>query len=182
MILPIYAYGTPVLKRQAVDIDESYEGLSDFINNMWETMYNAQGVGLAAPQVGKSIRIFLIDTEQLSDEENPKGIKRAFINPHKLDTGGDLWTYEEGCLSIPEIRGDVERPSTVTLRYMNEEFEEQTETFSDIEARVILHEYDHLEGVLFTESLKPLKKRRIKRRLEQIRKGITDAQYPMRFS
>ena len=182
MILPIYGYGTPVLKRQSLEIDVSYEGLNAFIENMWETMYNAQGVGLAAPQVGKSIRIFLVDTEQLSDEDSPSGIKRVFINAQKVATDGALWTYEEGCLSIPEVRGDVERPTTVTLRYMTEDFQEKTETFSDIEARVILHEYDHLEGILFTESLKPLKKRRIKRKLEQIRRGITDVKYPMRFS
>ncbi|MCL4118252.1 UNVERIFIED_CONTAM: hypothetical protein GTU68_012153 [Idotea baltica] len=182
MILPIYGYGTPVLRRKSLDIEPSYEGLSIFIENMWETMYNAQGVGLAAPQVGKSIRIFMIDTEQLSEEDEPSGIKRVFINAQKVSTEGDLWTYEEGCLSIPEVRGDVERPTSVILRYMTEDFEEKTETFSDIEARVILHEYDHLEGILFTESLKPLKKRRIKRRLEQIRKGITEVKYPMRFS
>jgi peptide deformylase len=182
MILPIYAYGTKVLKKKSVDIKPSHEGLNELISNMWETMYNANGVGLAAPQIGEAIRLFIIDTTHLYDEEPEKeGLKRVFINAQQLDSDGDLWTYEEGCLSIPEVRGDVDRPKTITLRYKTEDFTEITETFTEIEARVIQHEYDHLEGLLFTEFLKPVKKRRIKRKLEQIKKGIVEAEYPMRF-
>lgn len=181
MILPIYAYGTKILKKKADDIDHNYEGLLDLINNMWETMYNAHGVGLAAPQIGRAIRLFIIDTTQIHEDDEDLGIKRVFINAHKIESDGDLWTYEEGCLSIPEVRGDVDRPKTITLRYCTEDFVERVETFTDIEARVIQHEYDHTEGLLFTEFLKPVKKRRIKRKLEQIKKGIVEAEYPMRF-
>ena len=181
MVLPIYAYGTRVLKKKAVDIDPSFEGLSDLINNMWETMYNASGVGLAAPQIGQSIRLFLVDTTQIKGENDDEGIKQVFINAHKVELTGEVWAYEEGCLSIPDIRGDVDRPSTITLRYLTEDFEDKTETFSGLDARVIQHEYDHLDGILFTESLKPIRKRRIKRKLEQIKKGIVEADYPMRF-
>ena len=181
MVLPIYAYGTKVLRKTSDDIDPSYEGLTDLINNMWETMYNAHGVGLAAPQVGLSIRLFLIDTTQIEDENEEIGIKRIFINAHKVELTGEIWTYEEGCLSIPDIRGDVDRPSFITLKYLTEDFQEKIETFSGMNARVIQHEYDHLDGILFTESLKPIRKRRIKRKLDQIRKGIVDAEYPMRF-
>lgn len=181
MILPIYAYGTKILKKKAVDIEPSYEGLSSLISNMWETMYNAHGVGLAAPQIGRAIRLFIVDSTQIHEADEPQGIKRVFINAHRIDSHGELWTYEEGCLSIPEVRGDVDRPKTITLRYYTEDFEERIETFTDIEARVIQHEYDHIEGLLFTDFLKPVKKRRIKRKLEQIKKGIVDAEYPMRF-
>jgi peptide deformylase len=182
MILPIYAYGTKVLKRTSEDIEQSYDGLTDLIANMWETMYNAHGVGLAAPQVGHSIRLFVIDTTQIKDDNEEMGIKRIFINAHKVELMGEIWTYEEGCLSIPDIRGDVDRPSFITLKYLTEDFQEKTETFSGINARVIQHEYDHLDGILFTESLKPIRKRRIKRKLDQIRKGIVEAEYPMRFT
>ena len=182
MILPIYAYGTKVLKKKSVHIKPSHEGLEELISNMWETMYNAHGVGLAAPQIGEAIRLFVIDTTHLYDEDSEAiGIKRVFINAQKLDADEDFWTYEEGCLSIPEVRGDVDRPKTITLNYLTEDFTEKTETFTEIEARVIQHEYDHLEGLLFTEFLKPVKKRRIKRKLEQIKKGIVEAEYPMRF-
>ncbi|MCB0687747.1 MAG: peptide deformylase [Saprospiraceae bacterium] len=181
MILPIYAYGTKILKKKADDIGPEFEELSNLISNMWETMYNARGVGLAAPQIGKAIRIFIIDTTQLNEEDETGGIKRVFINAHEVASDNDLWTYEEGCLSIPEVRGDVDRPRTITLRYCTEDFVEKVETFTDVEARVIQHEYDHIEGLLFTEFLKPVKKRRIKRKLEQIKKGIVDAEYPMRF-
>lgn len=181
MILPIYAYGTKILKKKALAIEPSYEGLADLISDMWETMYNAHGVGLAAPQIGRAIRIFIVDSTQLYEEEEAKGIKRVFINAQRIHTDDDLWTYEEGCLSIPEVRGDVDRPKSITLKYCTEDFEERIETFTEIEARVIQHEYDHIEGLLFTEFLKPVKKRRVRRKLEQIKKGIVDAEYPMRF-
>jgi peptide deformylase len=170
-----------VLKKLAIDIDQSYDGLKDLIANMWETMYNAKGVGLAAPQIGRSIRLFIVDTTQLEEEEKEfVGIKSVFINAEKIEETGEPWEYEEGCLSIPEIRGDVKRPETLHLRYLDENFTEQERIFDGINARVIQHEYDHIEGVLFTELLKPLKKRRIKRKLDGMRIGNVEADYAIR--
>lgn len=183
MILPIYAYGQRVLKKRAKDIDKDYEGLDQLIQDMWETMYNARGVGLAAPQIGKSIRLFLVDTEQIKDEnEGTIPIKKAFINAEMIDELGKEVSYEEGCLSIPDIRGDVQRNESIRIRYLDENFNEQEESFSGFTARVIQHEYDHIEGHLFTEKLPPLKKRLIKRKLENIRKGKIDTDYRMRFT
>jgi len=182
MLLPIYAYGQPVLKKVGEDIDKDYEGLSDLLTNMWETMYNADGVGLAAPQIGKAIRIFLVDTVQTMEEgDEDKGIKMAFINAHIVEETGEPWSYEEGCLSIPNIRGDVSRPEQVTIKWVDEEWNEHEQTFEGINARVIQHEYDHIEGKLFTEQLKPLKKKLIKRKLEAIKKGNVKAHYRMKF-
>ena len=182
MILPIYIYGHPILKKVAAPIDAQYPELQSIIENMWETMYNAKGVGLAAPQIGKSIRLFLVDTTQLEEEgEDFKGVKRVFINADKIDETGDEWEYEEGCLSIPKVRGDVVRPETIKLRYVDENFEAREDVFDDMNARVIQHEYDHVEGVLFTEHLKPLKKRMIQRKLENMRKGKLDADYAVRI-
>ena len=182
MILPIYAYGYGVLKKVANDIDPKSEETRALISDMWETMYNAQGVGLAAPQIGKSLRLFLVDTVQVMDEgEEDKGIKKAFINAQILEEVGKSWAYEEGCLSIPHIRGDVERLGTITIQYQDEEGKEYTETYDGINARVIQHEYDHIEGKLFTERLKPLKKKMIKRKLEAIKKGKVKADYRMKF-
>lgn len=182
MLLPIYAYGQPVLKKKAVAIEADYEGLPELIENMWETMYHADGVGLAAPQIGKSIRIFMVDTVQAMKEgEEDQGIKTAFINAEILEESGKEWSYEEGCLSIPNIRGDVSRLDTVTIRWQDEEFNTHEQTFDGINARVIQHEYDHIEGKLFTEKLKPLKKKLIKRKLEAIRKGNAKAHYRMKF-
>lgn len=182
MILPIFAYGQPVLKKKATPIDKDYEGLSDLIQDMWDTMYHAEGVGLAAPQIGQSIRLFIVDTQQVMEEgEEEKGIKKAFINAEIVEEDGNLWTYEEGCLSIPNIRGDVERLETLTINYMDEEFNEHTDTFTGISARVVQHEYDHIEGKLFTEKLKPLKRKLIKRKLEAIRKGNVKADYRLKF-
>jgi len=181
MILPIYIYGQPVLKKPAEPLPEVTEHHRELIANMWETMYNAKGVGLAAPQVGHSIRIFVVDTKQLDEEgEKPVGIKRVFINAQKVEETGQEWEYEEGCLSIPDIRGDVERPEKLHLRYMDEEFNEKEEVFEGINARVIQHEYDHIDGVLFVELLKPIKRRRIKRKLDNMKKGIVEADYPVR--
>jgi len=182
MILPIFAYGSRVLKKKAKALEPDFPDLAILINNMWETMYNASGVGLAAPQIGKSVRIFIIDTTQVSQEREVSGIKRVFLNATKVSESGEDWCYEEGCLSIPEVRGDVDRPEEITLRYLNEEWTEVVETFTDIEARVIQHEYDHLEGILFTELLKPVRKRRVKRKLENIKKGIAEVEYPLRFT
>lgn len=183
MILPIYAYGQPVLKKVGLDIDADYEGLEDLIANMWETMYNAHGVGLAAPQIGRAIRLFLVDTVQIQEEgEEAKGIKKVFINAEKIEEGGEPWTYEEGCLSIPDVRGDVKRPPQLKIRYMDENFVEHTEIFTGVNARVIQHEYDHIDGILFTEHLKPIKRRLVKRKLENIRKGKIASDYKMKFA
>jgi len=183
MILPIYAYGQRVLKKSAKDIDKDYEDLDQLIEDMWETMYNARGVGLAAPQIGKSIRLFLVDTEQVKDDdEQTIPIKKAFINAEMIEELGKEVSYEEGCLSIPDIRGDVQRNEIIRICYMDEDFNEHEELFSGFTARVIQHEYDHIEGRLFTEKLSPLKKRLIKRKLENIRKGNITTDYRMRFS
>jgi len=180
--LPIYAYGQPVLKKKGEEITPDYPDLQLLIENMWETMYNAKGVGLAAPQVGRSIRLFLVDTIQLGkDEKEGEGIKQVFINAQMVEEAGDPWQYEEGCLSIPEIRGDVERQPQLRLRYLDADFVEHESVFTGIEARVIQHEYDHIEGRLFTERLKPIKKRRIQRKLENIKKGQVDVEYRMKF-
>lgn len=183
MILPIYAYGSKVLKKKASEIEQDFPELEQLIENMWETMYNANGVGLAAPQIGQSIRLFLVDTSQLDDDEDndEKGIKQVFINAEKLEETGDAWLYEEGCLSIPKIRGDVSRLPTLRLKYLNKKFESCETTFEGVNARVIQHEYDHIEGKLFTEQLKPVRRRLVKRRLENIKKGVVDVDYPMRF-
>ena len=182
MILPIYAYGQPVLKKIAEDISKDYPDLEQLIANMWETMYNAQGVGLAAPQIGLPIRLFLVDTTHNDEEgEEPKGIKKVFINAYKVEEAGTPWAYEEGCLSIPDIRGDVNRPAQVKLAYMDENFVEHEEIFTGINARVIQHEYDHIDGILFTEHLKPVKKRLIRRKLDNIRKGKISPDYKMKF-
>jgi peptide deformylase len=178
MILPIYTYGHPILKKVAQPIDSSYSELSALIQNMWETMYQAKGVGLAAPQIGLSIRLFLVDTVQaMEEEDSERGIKKVFINPTVLSESGDFWDYEEGCLSIPDIRGDVTRQETVKISYQDENFNEFEETFSDVDARVIQHEYDHLEGKLFTEKLKPIRKMRISKKLENIKKGQVSCDY-----
>ncbi len=183
MILPVYAYGQPVLKKVGEDITKDYPDLQDLIENMWETMYHAQGVGLAAPQIGRAIRLFLVDTVQMQEEgEEDKGIKKVFINAHKIEEGGAEWEYEEGCLSIPDLRGDVSRPEQIRLRYMDENFEEKEDIFTGINARVIQHEYDHIDGILFTEHLKPLKRRLARRRLENIRKGKIATNYKMKFA
>jgi len=182
MILPIYALGQPVLKKVGLPITAEYEGLEELIINMWETMYNANGIGLAAPQIGLGIRIFLVDTVQMMEEgKEDEGIKSVFINPEKVQEGGTPWFYEEGCLSIPDIHGDVERPAQIKLKYFDAEFKEQVKVFSGVNARVIQHEYDHIDGKLFTEYLKPLKRRRIKRKLENIRKGEIQTKYKMKF-
>lgn len=182
MILPIYAYGQPVLKKVAKEIDADYPKLDELLANMWETMYNADGVGLAAPQIGLSIRLFLVDTVQTEKEETKgQGIKKAFINAQKIEETGSEWAYEEGCLSIPDIRGDVNRPPVLTIRYFDENFVEHTETFSGINARVIQHEYDHIEGVLFTEKLKPIRRRLVRRKLDKIKKGKIEADYKLKF-
>ena len=182
MILPIYSYGHPVLKKEAQDIAQDYPELDTLVANMWETMYQAEGVGLAGPQVGLNLRIFLVDTTILERRDNdPEGIKQVFINAQKIEEGGELWEYPEGCLSIPEVTGDVERPAQIKLRYCDENFKEYTKVFTGMEARVVQHEYDHIEGILFTELLKPLKRRLVRKKLENIKKGKVSIGYKMRF-
>ncbi|MEL7120375.1 MAG: peptide deformylase [Bacteroidota bacterium] len=182
MILPIYAYGQSVLKKRGEEIAPDYPQLRELIENMWETMYNAEGIGLAAPQIGLSIRLFMVDTTLLDEEGKDKeGIKKVFINAEVVEEVGEVWAYEEGCLSIPDVRGDVERPDTITLKYVDENFNEHIETFTEMNARVVQHEYDHIDGILFTELLKPIKKRLVKKKLENIKKGKTQASYKMKF-
>lgn len=183
MILPIFTYGQPVLKQVGKDITPDYEGLAQLISDMWETMYQANGVGLAAPQIGLAIRLFIVDSIQIKDEmrKGEEGIKQVFINAHIVEETGKLWSYEEGCLSIPHIRGEVERHETVTIRYMDENFVEHEKTFTGINARVVQHEYDHIDGQLFTDKLKPLKKKMIQRRLNDIMAGKVKADYKLKF-
>lgn len=179
MIFPIVLYGDPVLKKKAKDIVHGDETVKEFVANMYDTMYAAQGVGLAAPQIGQSLRLFVIDTAPMEDEEED-GLKKAFINPVMIEELGEEWPFEEGCLSIPGIRADVNRKSTITIKYFDENWEEHTETFDGMKARVIQHEYDHIEGKLFTDYLTPFKKRLLKGKLANISKGKTDAEYRVR--
>ena len=189
MILPIVAYGDPVLRKVAVTIDAAYPDLEKLITNMKETMYNASGVGLAAPQIGKAIRLFLIDAspfaedDDLSEEERTvlKSFNKVFINPKILEEEGEEWIFNEGCLSIPDVREDVSRQPKITIEYQDENFTIHTETLEGLAARVFQHEYDHIEGILFTDKLSTLKKRIIKKKLENISKGKISADYRMRF-
>jgi peptide deformylase len=191
MVLPIVAYGNPVLRKVGMDISPDYPGLQKLIEDMWETMYNSKGVGLAAPQVNKDIRLFVMDSIQIIDnlEEDEKddypgddGYKGVFINAKVQETDGEEWPYNEGCLSIPKIREDILRKETVTIHFFDENFQEHTKTFNGITARVILHEYDHIEGKLFIDYLKPLKKSLLKRKLNDISKGKVSVDYRMSFN
>lgn len=189
MILPIVAYGDPVLKKKAKEITPEYPNLKELLENMYETMYGARGVGLAAPQIGLPIRVFLVDTEPFAKdegftEEEQKELgsfKQTFINPQILEEEGDEWVFNEGCLSIPGINEDVFRQPKVTLKYQDENFKEHTKTYEGLIARVIQHEYDHIEGILFTDKLSSLKKRLIKGKLTNISKGKCSVDYRMRF-
>ena len=182
MILPIYAYGHAVLKKKAAPVDKDFPGLDELIANMFETMDEAPGVGLAAPQIGLGIRLFVIDSSHMMEEgEEDQALRMVFINAEKVEETGEMCSYEEGCLSIPEVTGDVDRPENIRLRFMNEKFEEKEVTFTGMNARVIQHEYDHIEGKLFTEYLKPIRRKLIKRKLDKIKKGEIDLKYKMRF-
>ena len=189
MILPIVAYGDPVLKKVGIEIDKDYPNLKELIANMKATMYNASGVGLAAPQIGKAIRLFIIDAspfaedDDLDEEERDvlKNFNRVFINPQIIKEEGEEWVFNEGCLSIPDVRQDVSRQPKVTLEYQDEEFNTHTEVLEGLAARVFQHEYDHIEGILFTDKLSSLKKRLIKKKLENISKGKINSDYRMRF-
>ena len=190
MILPIVAYGAPVLRKVCDEIDADYAGLEKLLADMWETMYNSNGVGLAAPQINKGIRLFVMDSTQIFEnlEEDEKdlypdrpGFKGVFINAHIVKEEGEPWSYNEGCLSIPKIREDVVRNETVVIEYLDENFKPHIKKFNGLTARVILHEYDHIEGKLFIDYLKPLKKTLLKRKLDDISKGKIKVDYRMVF-
>jgi peptide deformylase len=189
MILPIIAYGDPVLRKMGVDIDKEYPNLNELIENMKETMLNARGVGLAAPQIGKAIRLFIVDTSPFGDDEDLNeneseylsNFKKVFINAKILKEEGDEWAFNEGCLSIPGITEDVFRHEKITVEYFDENFEKHTEVIDGMAARVIQHEYDHIEGVLFIDKIASLTRRLIKKRLENISKGLVDTDYKMKF-
>lgn len=190
MTLPIVAYGSPVLRAVAVDIAPDYPNLGQLIADMWETMYASNGVGLAAPQINRSVRLFVVDSQQIIEHldeeeraefEGDEGIKETFINARILNYEGDEWPYNEGCLSIPKVREDVYRPETITIAYVNENFEPQHKTFSGITARVIQHEYDHIEGKLFIDYLSPLKRKLLKGKLLDISKGKIRMDYRMTY-
>ena len=176
MIYPVSVFGDPILRKKAEPVTSDFQDLKGFIENMFDTMYNSDGVGLAAPQVGKAIRIFVIDSE-IDDEDELPGIKKAFINPEIIEKSGDEWVMNEGCLSLPEIREDVLRPETIKIKYVDEEFNEYIETYSGFTSRVIQHEYDHLEGVMFVDYLNPLRKRILKSKLSAISKGKVIPKY-----
>lgn len=189
MILPIVAYGDPVLKKKGKEIPENYPELPALIENMFETMYGAYGVGLAASQVGLAIRMFVIDPapfaedESISEEEKETllNLKKVFINPQIIEETGEEWAFNEGCLSIPDVREDVKRKPTISITYQDENFNTYTEKYTGLAARVIQHEYDHIEGILFTDKLSPFKRRLVKRKLENISKGKVRTEYRMRF-
>jgi len=189
MILPIVAYGDPVLRKVAVEINADYPELNTLIANMKETMYNASGVGLAAPQIGKAIRLFLIDASPFAEDKELskkdrdvlEGFNRVFINAKILKEEGEEWVFNEGCLSIPDVREDVYRQPEITIEYQDEDFKTHTETLNGLAARVFQHEYDHIDGILFTDKLSSLKKRLIKKKLDNISKGKINSEYRMRF-
>lgn len=191
MILPIVAYGSNILRKVAKDITPDYPNLQNLIADMWETMYYSNGVGLAAPQINKDIRLFVMDSAQIFEhqEEEDKGkypdepgVKKVFINAHVKNLDGEEWCYNEGCLSIPKIREDINRPATITLEYVDENFVPHTETFIGLTARIIQHEYDHIDGKLFIDYLKPLKRKMLQGKLNDISKGKIKVDYKMVFS
>ena len=190
MIIPIYGYGEPVLRKIGEEITPEYPNLKEVIENMYDTMYNAYGVGLAAPQIGLAIRLFIVDTEPFSDSDDLtteekrqlNGFKRTFINAKMLLEEGNEWGFNEGCLSIPEVREDVIRNEKITIEYCDENFTKKIEIFDGLIARVIQHEYDHIEGVLFTDNLTTLKKQLIKKKLQNIMEGKARPDYRMKFA
>ena len=192
MILPIIAYGDSVLKKVAVDIDNNYPGLEQLIADMFETMYEATGVGLAAPQVGKSIRLFIVDASPFAEEKDDedeikeeykalKGFKKIFINAHIVEEEGEYWVFNEGCLSIPKIREDVERLPKIKINYFDENFKAHEEVYEGVAARIIQHEYDHIEGKLFIDRIKPMRRKMLQGKLSDISKGKVDVAYRMKF-
>lgn len=180
MIFPIIAYGDPILKKRALEIQKNYPKLKELIADMYATMYSSKGVGLAAPQIGLSIRLFVIDGSPFEEEE-VKSLKQVFINPRIREEEGKLWKFNEGCLSIPTIREDVHRKEQLFIEYYDEEWNFKKESFTGLAARVIQHEYDHIEGILFIDRISPLRKRLIKGKLTNISKGDVDVDYKMKF-
>ncbi|MBC7746322.1 MAG: peptide deformylase [Flavobacterium sp.] len=182
MKLPILAYGDPLLRKKATDINKDYPGLDNLIADMFETMYSAHGIGLAAPQIGLLIRLFIIDATPFSDDEEAlKDFRKVFINAQITQEAGKKWIFNEGCLSIPDIREDVSRHPDISLSYLDENMQPHHQTFTGLAARVIQHEYDHIEGKLFTDKLSPLRKAMLKNRLESISKGFVKVDYKMKF-
>lgn len=183
MILPVYGYGNPILREVAKDITPDYPGLKEFIADMFETMYAAEGVGLAAPQVGKAIRLIVIDSSPMAeDHEEAKDFKKVFINAHIIEEGGDPWLYNEGCLSLPGVREDVRRKPKVKMKYMDENFIEHEEVFEGIQARVFQHEYDHLDGKLIPDRISQIRRALIKTKLNNIITGNVKVSYKMKFA
>lgn len=183
MIYPIVVYGSPLLRKKAVEIEKDYPDLTQFIDDMFETMYYSEGIGLAAPQVGKSIRLFVVDATELDEdtEEDLKDFKKVFINPVIISETGDEWLFSEGCLSIPNIREDISRNADVVIEYYDENWEFHREEYTGTKARIIQHEYDHLEGVLFVDKISMLRRRLLKGKLNDIAKGkAKDVKYKMR--
>jgi peptide deformylase len=180
MILPIYAYGSPVLRKKCSDIELEYPNLKELLENMYETMYDSHGIGLAAPQIGLPIRIFIVDGSPI-EEIKPEGFKQTFINPIILEEWGEEWKYEEGCLSIPTIHENVSRKPELRIRYLDENFKEHEKTFDGMAARIIQHEFDHIEGKLFVDKISPLKRNLIKGKLNNISLGRVEHSYKMRF-
>jgi peptide deformylase len=188
MILPIVAYGDPILRKESRFIEKNELDLPKLIANMYDTMYEAAGVGLAAPQVGLDIRLFIVDGQPLNEGESDKdidptliGFKKVFINAEILEEDGDDWAFEEGCLSIPGIRAEIYRPEKVTIKYFDTDWVEHTESYEGIAARIIQHEYDHIDGILFTDYLPQIKKRMLKNKLADITKGNVSVDYKMKF-
>lgn len=191
MILSVVAYGSSILRKICEDIAPEYPGLEKLKADMWDTLYNSNGVGLAAPQINKAIRLFIVDTVQMVEDfneedkrkyPNEKPVKQVFINAQLIEETGEMWSYNEGCLSIPKVRDDVQRHKNIKMRYLDENFIEHTEEFSGITARVIQHEYDHIEGKLFIDYMSQLKKRLIKKKLDDIMSGKVRTDYKMVFS
>ncbi len=182
MILPIVAYGDPVLKTRAEDIDSHYLGLPELIQNMWDTMYHANGVGLAAPQIGKSIRLFVVDASPFDDEDPKlKNFRKVFINPIIVEQWGKEWIFNEGCLSFPDLREDIYRRPNIRVKYFDENFNAIEEEFDGLAARIIQHEHDHIEGIVMIDRISPLKRRLIRNRLSNISKGDVNPDYPMKY-
>ena len=178
MVYPIVVYGDPILRKRAKEIKKGLLDVPSFIQDMFDTMYAAHGIGLAAPQIGRSIRLFVVDGTTLEEEEEDmKGFKKVFINPALLDEEGDEWEFEEGCLSIPNIRENVSRPEQIRIQYFDENWKQMDEVYTGLKARIIQHEYDHLNGKMFIDYLSPLKKRMLKRKLTDISKGDVETEY-----
>ncbi len=180
MIFPIVLYGDPVLKKKAKEVEHGDTSVVEFVENLFETMHAAQGVGLASPQVGQSLRVFIVDSQPMEENEDD-GLKQAFINPVMLEEEGDPWAFEEGCLSIPGVREDVNRKPKIRIKYFDEQWVEHEKEFDGLQARIIQHEYDHIEGILFTDYISSFKKRLLKGRLAKISKGETDAEYRVKI-